>query len=715
MASTAASLQSRALPEELIGKDVHIIGYAIGLPDISDHMSRYTFRVLHMWSGTRQLSGGTIRLSDYRRHGQVLQPGNAWHFTVRMKPASGFANPGGFDYERWLFSQRIVSTAYIREDPSNRRIPGFDRHTAVTDIRLHVAGVIEDAIGDSEFSGLITALAVGDKREISQPQWEVLRQTGTAHLMAISGLHVGLVAWLAFWVGSICWSVWPWLVMRLPAHKAAMVLAVASATLYSLLAGFTLPTQRALIMLATFSIAYILDRRIRPLNLLSLTLLLVLIRDPLAVLSAGFWLSFGAVGMIFYGLLYQHRDNRVSSAVRMQFRLSIMLAPLTLLLFNQFSIVAPLANGLAIPVVAFAVVPVVLLAVCLFLLSGSGAMVALLFKLAALVMSGLVQVLEVLAELEAQADRWSFVSSPLILASILLVILLVMPAGLRLRQASLICILAAVVPDQNRMEEGDVRLLMMDVGQGLSILVQTRDHVLVFDAGARFSDSFNAGDAVVLPVLKHLGIERIDTLLVSHGDNDHIGGAVPVLQGVQVDRLLTNEHISGHASWPCVAGESWVWNRVQFRVLHPGAGDHKEGNNGSCVVKISSPFGNILLPADIEKKAESRLVADHPDDLQADILIAPHHGSRTSSSSDFLDHVAPDLVLVPAGWHNRYRHPSGQVVRRVQEKGAALASTADCGAIEITLDRTGRNISSWRIQQRRLWQWRVPSDDCLFL
>lgn len=712
MAWSAEVLKAQAVPEDYIGNDVHIIGYATGLPDIGDRTKRYSFRVLHMWSGTSQLSGGLIRLSDYRRQSQELQPGKAWHLNVRLKPASGFANPGGFDYERWLFSQRIASTGYIRKSEDNQRVSEFDRKLPVTDLRMHVANAIHDAIGESEFSGLITALAVGDKREISQQQWEILRQTGTAHLMAISGLHVGLVAMLAFWLGRAGWTLWPKLSTHFPAHKAAMLFALVAASLYSLLAGFTLPTQRALIMLVVFSIAFLMDRRIRSVNILSLTLLLVLLRDPLAVLSAGFWLSFGAVAMIFYGLLYQHRDNRFSGAARMQLRLSIMLAPLTLLMFDQFSIISPLANGLAIPVVAFVVVPVVLLAVCLLVMFGSGSIVILLLKLAASVLSGMWPVLQVLADLEAWADLWSIVSSPMVLASFLMVMLLVLPAGLRLRQVSLICVLAAVAPYQNRMEEGEVRLLLMDVGQGLSMLVQTRDHVLIFDTGARFSAAFNAGDAVVLPVLKHEGLERIDTLLVSHGDNDHIGGARAILQGIEVDRLLTNERINGYSSWPCVAGESWTWNQVRFRVLHPRTSENKEGNNASCVLQVLSPYGSILLPADIEKEAESLLIENFANDLKADILIAPHHGSRSSSSRDFLDKVAPDLVLVPAGWHNRYRHPSEEVIRRTQGTGASLINTADCGAIEVMLTGTGREVTTWRMQTQRLWQRYVSPSDC---
>jgi competence protein ComEC len=709
----AAAINSQILPDDLAGKDVQIIGYATGLPSSRPGSTRYSFRVLHILDGPGDMPAGLIRLSDYRPQHIAMQPGQAWRLVVRLKPSRGLANPGAFDYERWLFSQHIASTGYIRDDVRNRPVPALDVHKPVTDARQRIALAINELLGSSGYAGLVTALAVGDQRGIRPEQWEVLRQTGTAHLMAISGLHVGLTAWLAYMIGSLAWRSSPVLMRILPAQKAAMLVSLAAAMLYSLLAGFTLPTQRALIMLMTFSLAYLMDRNVRPVNILSLSLVLVLLLDPLAILSAGFWLSFGAVAMIFYGLMYRRADGRILAAVRMQLRLSLMLIPLTLLLFNQFSLISPVANGLAIPVVTFAVVPVVLLAVIVILLTGTHSVADGLLQAADFCLSLLWQLLAWLADIESAVDAWQPLMQPALALVLMIMLPLVLPVGLRLRRLAPLLLLFIVVPINDRLEQGEVRLMLLDVGQGLSVLVQTRDHALLFDSGARFSETFDAGSAVVVPVLRRMSIAELDSLLISHGDNDHIGGAESIMHSMNVKQVLSNELLPGYPALPCTEGREWRWNGVKFSILHPRPSQSEgSGNNTSCVMRIESPFGTILIPADIESEAENRLVADYGPDLKSDILVAPHHGSNTSSSRGFIEHVDPDIYLVSAGWRNRYRHPSDKVVQRVRDRGVQILSTAECGALDIVLHDTGRTLVAERGQQRL---WRRRGTDCHFL
>lgn len=697
--------------EAVIGQDVSITGYVIGPVEDRGRSRRYRFKVLQSDASIGMPAGSMIRLSDYRRDALTLQPGEAWRLTVRLRPPSGFSNPGGFDYERWLFSRQIVATGYIRAAGENVRVPSLDQLQPVTRFRLRIADMISETLEKKEVAGLVMALATGDRRGIDHEQWHTLRVTGTAHLMAISGLHVGLAAWLAFWLGRLLWSLWPRLMLLLPAQKAGMLFALLLATGYSLLAGFTLPTQRALIMLAVVTLSFLLGRRVRPTNLLALAVFSILLLDPLAVLAAGFWLSFGAVAMILFSLHYHQSSSRAASAVRLQLRLSLLMAPLALLMFDQVPVLGPVANLVAIPVVAFMVVPVILLAVMLYLLGMSGMVVSLLLKLAAFILSLLWSGLEWLAKADKFVDPSIPVGWTSVLALAVVALLLVLPSGLRIRRVVPVFILLAFLPGQDRPGPGEVRLQLLDVGQGLAALVQTHNHALLFDTGARFSRTFNAGDAVVLPALQRQGIDDLDALIVSHGDNDHRGGLPAIVEQVEVRRLISNEHL-GHESVACLAGMQWTWDDVSFRVLHPDGRSTDEGNNASCVLQVTSRYGSILLPADIERQAEEQLVDRYGDALQSDVLVAPHHGSRTSSSSDFLSAVSPSLVLVPAGWHNRYHHPAADVVQRIHASGARVLNTADCGSIMVGLGRSGIESVAWRDIQRRLWQRRPLPQAC---
>jgi competence protein ComEC len=690
---TAGNQLANSLPQELAGKNIIVEGVVEGLPDREGRVVRFNFNVFHSEEISGRQIRGRIRVSDYRRNSIDPQPGEAWRLLLRVKPPHGFANPAGFDYEKWLFSQRIIATAYIRKNKSdsiqaNHRLANMDRSAVIDRMRLQVAGQIKNSLPDSSFRGIISALATGDRRAITSQQWSVLQTTGTSHLMAISGLHVGLVAGMAFILFRFLFAATP-----------------------RLMAGLSLPTQRALLMLAVLMVAVILRRRVRALDVLSLTLLLVLMLDPLSILSAGFWLSFAAVAMIMY-ILLQHRHasgwpaSGVFKAVNMQWKLSLMMAPATLLFFQQVPLSGPLANLIAIPVVAFFIVPLVLLASFSFLLFGGGVVEQSLYRLADSILQILWTLMESLAS-TAETLPFSVDASAIALAGILFTMLVLMlPSALKIRMLALIGLLAFFFPlhiDRSGLDEGEYRMILLDVGQGLSAVVITAKHVLLFDTGARFSKRFNAGDAVVLPVLETMSINRLDTLIISHGDNDHSGGAGKVLTGIEVKQVITNEKLSDTKVTPCRAGLQWQWEGVSFRILHPDINATITGNNASCVLHVQSSFGSVLLPADIEKEAERDIISRYPGGLRTNILIAGHHGSNTSSSENFINAVSPALVLFPAGWMNRYHHPAKNVLQRLARRQIKSMSTGECGAITIEVTEEGISAHSWRQSNRRIW------------
>lgn len=702
-----------SLPQQLNGKEVIVEGVVDGLPVREGRVVRFNLNVFHTEAINGETITGKIRVSDYRRNSIDPQPGEAWRLLLRVKSPHGFANPAGFDYEKWLFSQRIIATAYIRKSRNkisklNYRLPDKDQLAVIDRMRLRIAAQIENSLPDSSFRGLITALASGDRRAISSQQWSVLQSTGTSHLMAISGLHVGLVAGIAFFLFRILFAAVPQLPLLVPSHTMAAVMAMIFAAFYSLMAGFSLPTQRALLMLAVLMVAIVLQRRVRALDILSLTLLLVLIFDPVSILSAGFWLSFAAVAMIMYILLQRsHRndwsESGIYKAVSLQWKLSLLMAPATLLFFQQIPLTGPAANIVAIPVISFLVVPTVLLGSIIFLIFGDGLVVQSLYRLAEYITRTLWQLLEFLASATDTLPSLFEYSSIAVTGLFFAAFVLMLPTGLKVRSLALLGLLMFFFPTHKEVAEGEFSLILLDVGQGLSVIVMTNRHTLLFDAGAKFSKRFNAGDAVILPVLKSLSISRLDTLIVSHGDNDHSGGVEKVLAGVEVMQLISNEQYSDLEATACRAGMQWKWEGVSFRILHPASGSKATGNNASCVLHVQSSFASVLLPADIEKEAELEIISRYPKGIHSSVLIAGHHGSNTSSSEGFINAVSPDLVLFPAGWMNRYHHPAKKVLTRLSKRNISSMITGECGAIIVKVSEKGLSHYSWRQSNRKIW------------
>ena len=721
-------LLDRSLPLQMAGKIITVEGFIDGLPEADGRVVRFNLDVFRSdISGGKQIKG-RIRVSDYRRDSIAAEPGQAWRLLLKLKPVHGFANQAGFDYEKWLFNQRIIGTAYIREKNAvqattganknspgilamkrtNCRLPGLDRPATIAKLRLRLIQHIEEQLTASPFRGIVTALATGDRRGMDSQQWSVLQRTGTSHLMAISGLHVGLVAGIVFFLFRFLWRALPGLPLLLADYRAAAIAAFLAACFYSLLAGFSLPTQRALVMVFIFKLALLLGRRMRAVDILSLSLVLVLLFDPLAPLAAGFWLSFAAVAMILYIMLQrQYRPywtaGAIARPVNLQWKLSLLMLPMTFLFFQQVSFVSPLANFIAIPLVALCIVPLVLLASLWFLVFGSSLPEQSLYQLADVLLHGLWYFLAALSNFAAGMPFTAGHTATTVAGLFFAALIFMLPAGLRVRRLSTLGLLVCFFPAQPAIDEGEFSMILLDVGQGLSAIIRTRQHALLFDSGARFSQKFNAGNAVVLPVLKSLSIARLDAMIVSHGDNDHRGGVDAVLEGIQTAKVISNEAIASDRLMPCRAGDAWYWDGVIFRILHPQANGLATGNNASCVLQVSSRYGSVLLPADIEEEAEREIIARHHAALRSRVLVAPHHGSNSSSTGNFLRAVDPDLVLFPAGWMNRYQHPAEKVVARLREHGIESRQTGECGALTVHAGKGGITVDSRRQTAGKLW------------
>ncbi|MDH5182211.1 MAG: DNA internalization-related competence protein ComEC/Rec2, partial [Gammaproteobacteria bacterium] len=484
------------------------------------------------------------------------------------------------------------------------------------------------------------------------------------------------------------------------------------ALVYSALAGWSLPTQRAFIMVSVVMAAVFLQRTVVPSRTLALALLVVLVLDPFAVLSPGFWLSFGAVSVILFLVVGRPAPQSLwAKWGRTQWFVSLGLFPFLLAFFQQASLSAPLANLIAIPLVSLLVVPMVLTGLLLTPISGQ--LAAYLFRLAAELMAWLYSGLDWTAALPLSRFYAPVPDILTLLSAITGLLLLMMPRGWPVRWFGVILFSPLLLIRPAQPGQGEAWFSLLDVGQGLAAVVQTRRHVLVFDTGPWFSDRFDAGDAVVVPFLRQQGIGYIDTLVVSHGDIDHRGGVDSLRAQFPVSRLISSDTTLLHRlnGEPCRAGQQWEWDGVTFRVLSPAEdqGSQRE-NNQSCVLRIVSQNGSLLLPGDIEVEAEQALLGRYAEsDLQADILVAPHHGSKTSSSDAFIRAVKPKFVLYPIGYRNRYHFPHSQVTSRLKAVSAQSFDSASHGAILFRTGPDGRwqEPITWRQENQRYWHVRI--------
>lgn len=715
---------AEGMPAEWEGRDMEIAGVVAGLPQFYQRSVRFEFdvervltsgasvprRISLSWWGAPDRPTGAASLPQ-------LRPGERWRLTVRLRRPHGSANPGGFDYEAWLFERGIRAVGYVRAKGDNRRLatmvhrPGYWIQAARDAVRER----IERVLAQRPYSGVIVALAIGEQRAIPAEQWQTFTRTGVNHLMSISGLHVTMVSGLVFALVQALWRRSARLTLRLPARKAAALAGIAAAFAYTLLAGFAVPAQRTLYMLAVAAVALWSGVRCSVSTVLAAALFCVLVLDPWAVLAPGFWLSFGAVALIMYVTV-----GRVGAAhwlvnwARVQWAVTVGLIPPLIALFQQVSLVSPVANAVAIPVVSLAIVPLTLSGVALPFDS--------VLELAHQLTAWCMVFLEWLSE--APASVWQQHASPpwAVFAALAGALWLLLPRGMPARWLGVAGFLPLFLSAPQPLAEGDLNLTVLDVGHGMAAVIQTRNHALLYDSGPAFGDAADAGSRIVVPYLRAAGVRRLDGFIVSHDDIDHSGGAASVLQAVAVDWLLSSLHdldplpLQAEQAFRCHAGQSWEWDGVQFDILHPPRESYEgtrsiRDNDLSCVLRVSARSGQVLLPGDIERRSERRLLASYGDELRADVLIAPHQGSRTSSSDAFVRAVAPQAVVFAVGYRNRFRHPDAEVVARYRALGSRIFRTDRDGALLIELRAgSGFTVTPYRAQYRRYWHTPVSGE-----
>ncbi len=702
---------SHTLPAEWQGKNIEVVGVVAVLPRQHERGLRFVFDVEQVLT-----PGATvpphILLATYesaRDEPLALRTGERWRLTVRLKRPHGSVNPHGFDFEAWMLERKLRASGYVQRKGENTRLdalvktPGY----IIESVRENVRDSFQKTLGNRPYAGVLIALAIGDQASIPQAQWQIFTRTGVNHLMSISGLHITMLAGLAFALTYALWRRSVWLTHRLPARKAAALIGLLVALGYALLAGFAVPAQRTVYMLATITAALWLSRTVAPSQILAAALLVVLLLDPWAVLSAGFWLSFGAVSLIFYMTAHRlQRSHWLVGYSRIQWAMSIGLIPPLLAMFQQVSLVSPIANAFAIPLVSMVVVPLTLL----------GALLPLdwILHLAHQAMSVCIWLLEWLNKLPDAAwvqhapPAWSIV------LGLFGVLWLLLPRGFPARWLGLLMMLPMFIVLPATPPEGALRLVVFDVGQGLAVAAQTRNHALLVDTGPDFDGEADSGNRILIPSLRAQGIARLDGLMLTHDDNDHTGGARSILQAMPVSWLLSSlatDHALLQLSADtrrCADGQSWEWDGVRFEVLHPHAESYAQekirDNDRSCVLKISTGKHSVLLTADIEKDSEWRLLKQHEAKLPATLLVAPHHGSKTSSRPAFVEAVQPEYTVFTVGYRNRFGHPKEEVVERYRAVGSELLRSDEDGAIVVKMDAENFSVERYRKSHARYWR-----------
>ncbi len=712
-----ARLQQR-MPDAAGRVDRIITGVIDDFPRISAGVCRFRFRV----TGTED-SGPPLerlQLSWYDCH-VPPEAGETWRLKVRLRAPRGLHNPGGFDFERWAFRENLDATGYVRQELEPQRLAGCEAGPQLLCLRAALLERLETWLEGNSGLKYVMALSAGARHRLANEDWDVLRRTGTAHLFAISGLHVGVVAWFAWMLGTVLGRLAQRFFDGIKPRYPAAALSFFAALGYAALAGFAVSTVRSLAMITAVLVLTQLRRRGGFSAALGAALLVVLAPDPFAVLSAGFWLSFGAVGLLALSVLGLRDPERKSGAagpeaasnwVRRlavaQWRITLGLAPLLLAFFGEVSLIGAAANLIAIPLFSLVIVPGLLASLLLallwpplgvFLLTSGGRL-----------LHGVMSVLGELSRLEWAA--WTppdFGLLPAVLAGAGIAWLLA-PRPAPARWAAPLLLLPALLGMDRHRLEADLAVTVLDVGQGLAVLVQTPGYNLLYDAGPRYSSS-DAGDTVVVPALARLGVRRLHAMVISHGDNDHAGGAASVLAFHPEAELIAPEPYGLPAKQyrRCEAGAAWEAGAARFRVLSPQPGSWGRGNNSSCVLVVEAGGARVLLPGDLEASGEARLpgsLADAPFDL----VLSPHHGSATSSSAGFVAATRPRHVVHATGFFNRWGFPRPDVVARWAQAGAEQWNTGASGALRFEARDGGalELTTEWRRDRARIWTFPPP-------
>ncbi|HWS40152.1 MAG TPA: DNA internalization-related competence protein ComEC/Rec2 [Arenimonas sp.] len=641
-----------------------------------------------------ELIGEKVKLSWYRTT-QQIKPGDIWSFQLKLSIPNGVQNPGGFDSEMRALQQDWVGQGYIKNHAEYIGNTG-----SIDRFRNRLSGQIQIALphGKARF---VQALALGDTRQITDDDWEILRRTGITHLIAISGFHVGMVALFAVFCCGIAYKLFTSLGLIMPWPIASSWVSILSSCVYTALAGFAIPTVRTTLMIAVFMLAKILYRNISTIHAVALSMIAILLWDPFSILGAGFWLSFSGVLLLIAFMPLTNISGRIAVFMRAQWVVSLGLLPLCIGFFSQTTLIGPLVNMIAIPWISLVVVPLALFGV---LLSWVPAVAAFFWLCAYQCMQWFWVLLEYL-----QHFKWvSFnIAEPSLLSVALAVIgvcLFLLPKNFPAKYLGLLLILPLLFKSHDEIPYQSIRIAVVDVGQGLSVLVRTKNHQLLYDTGAGNGNGFSRGTSTLIPALNALQITYLNKVIISHGDNDHYGGLQGLNENIEIGRIEASQMALDEPFFKCQQGITWQWDGVRFSYLWPNMHVSDKKNDRSCVLRIEADGRSILLTGDITDDSELSLVEQYGDKLQSDILLVPHHGSKTSSSIAFLNSVKPKIAIVSSGFQNRFKHPNKKVVERYLHVGVQVFNTVDMGWMELQSDATEWQwVHRERIDMQKFW------------
>lgn len=740
-----------SLPPSLEGADLVVTGIVDSLPQRGPSGIRFRFEV-----ESASLEGRPVALpsrlalgwySGFHEDAVLTQPqtelgaGQRWRFGVRLKRPHGLVNPHGFDLELNLFEQGVRATGHVRDAVAPVLLAHGAGHP-VERLRQRIRDAIDATVPDHRAAGVLAALAVGDQSAIDREDWDLFRNTGIAHLVSISGLHITMFAWLAGRGIAWGWRRHRRLPLWWPVPSAARWGGLLAAWAYAVFSGWGVPSQRTVLMLAVLTVLQSTGRRWPWPLVLLVAAVVVSAMDPWALLQAGFWLSFVAVGLLmasgpvvpasreadpgcYPG--YESTDpvarvtpgtgpsheadsdptaprkiwNHLRGELRSQVIATLGLTPLTLVFFQQVSIVGFLANLVAIPLVTLVITPLAMLGIAASPLWLAGAWVVQSMCAALAAMASWPAAVWTVAVAPAWAQCAGLVGAAL----------MVMPIPWRLRALALPLAMPLLMPSVMRPPPGEFELVAADVGQGTAVLVRTRQHLLVYDTGPQYGPGVDAGQRVLVPLLHARGEARVDLLMLSHRDTDHVGGAASLVQAVPVSELRSSlEDTHPLLALPpphgrCAAGQAWTWDGVRFEVLHPRAeayDAHLKSNAMSCVLRVSGAGGSALLTGDVEREGEAWMGQTNPGALVSDVLIVPHHGSKTSSTPGFIDAVHPRIAVFQAGYLNHFGHPAPVVLARYEERGIEVVDSPSCGAWTWRSDAPGQGVCQ-RDADARYW------------
>ncbi len=717
----------------------------------SDKKLRFNFEIIQI--SNKVLAKPVIVRLSWQAPSFSIAQGQVLSLRVKLKPSHSMANLAAFNYKTWLISKNIVATGYVVNQ--SKTLSGSNHKVLENNqsLRQRLFFQYQQLLPEQgKYQGILLALGFGDRKQLSPRQWQVLQATGTSHLIAISGLHIGLVASFSYVLCMLLISIlplkhdsWPLLNTR----YFAILLSLCCAVAYGFLAGFSTPTLRALVMLFIFWFSQLCLIHLSYLRWLLLTVFAIILLSPLSLMTASFWLSLTAVALIFSVLwrfrAYFSADHKLltffKGLIIVQLALTVFLLPLSALFFSQIPLLALPANLIAVPFMSFIVIPITLVSVVSSVVFPS--LAVFLIELASYALELIWLWLEFLANLPFAVVKLSNTLSQLIMVTVTLVLLMTMTdftypwrsqfftTWLNLGKVSTVLLCGVLLSGSGLVDGSNLvedkkrtinhaslpitwQLHLIDVGHGLSILITQGDKALLYDTGPSYRGGFNMADAAILPYLQHLGIRQLDALVLSHGDNDHSGGLAQLANELTIKRLLTNVSVPEEIaidSVSCQQGDSFVWQALTFEVLWPSkarlsttlsATDGKQKNDDSCVLLISDGFSKVLVTGDISKKVEAKLIAHYPE-LEVDILTVPHHGSKTSSSDIFLASLKPSLAIVSAGFNNRWNMPVPEVKKRYRQHDIQLLNSAELGMIVIDFSQQGWVTGNFREDFRSFW------------